>query len=183
MIWDSPNYRSSLHRACEHSLVEEHPASSTIQCRFVNRFAGSIVPSRVSHHWFSPRDAPLPSFGSRRARFPALGSTMRALRLPMHASTAAYWFAAAVHASSFFRVRLCAPVRAEVSSGPGFWWCRLPQSPALARGRAWDLSGLQAIHPVPLLRSTTPVEPTCPRHSGHADAAPALRTAKASGDG
>jgi hypothetical protein len=33
----------------------------------------------------------------------------------------------------------------------------------LSRGREWDLPGLQAIHPVPLLRSRTPVEPTCPR--------------------
>ncbi len=33
---------------------------------------------------------------------------------------------------------------------------------------------------MPLLRSSTPVEPMCPRHVGHIDAAPALRTAKAS---
>ena len=54
------------------------------------------------------------------------------------------------------------------------------QLPGVVRGREWDLSGLQAIHPVPLLRSSTPVEPTYPRHRGHVDAAPALRTAKAS---
>jgi hypothetical protein len=82
--------------------------------------------------------------------------------------------------SLLLRVRSRAPATVEVSSGPGFWWCRLPQSPALARGREWDLSGLQAIHPVPLLRSSTPVEPMCPRHLGHIDAAHALRTAKAS---
>src|ERR1051326_3237395 len=40
-------------------------------------------------------------------------------------------------------------------------------SPASARGCKQDLSGLQAILPVPLLRSRTPVEPTCPRHIGH----------------
>ena len=67
----------------------------------------------------------------------------------------------------------------EVSRGPG------PCSLAallqfLSRGREWDLSGLQAIHPVPLLRSRTPVEPTCPRLIGHVDAAPAFRNAKAS---
>src|SRR5712671_6309488 len=64
--------------------------------------------------------------------------------------------------------------------GLALCWCRRPISGLLSRGREWDLSGLQAILPVPLLRSSTPVEPTCPRHVGHIDAAPALPTAKAS---
>src|SRR5262249_31987569 len=34
---------------------------------------------------------------------------------------------------------------------------------SLARGRERDLPGFQAIHPVPLPRSTTPAEPTTPR--------------------
>jgi hypothetical protein len=38
------------------------------------------------------------------------------------------------------------------------------------------------IHPVPLLRSWTPVEPMCPCLSGHIDAAPTLETVKASDD-
>ena len=51
----------------------------------------------------------------------------------------------------------------------------------LARGRERDLPGSQAIHPVPLPRSTTPAEPTSPRlFDGSVDAAPALPTAKAS---
>ena len=37
----------------------------------------------------------------------------------------------------------------------------------------------QAIHPVPLLRSRTPAEPTVPRHTGTVDAAPASSTARA----
>ena len=53
-------------------------------------------------------------------------------------------------------------------------------SGSLLRGHGWALSGLQAIHPVPLLRSWTPVESACPRHSGHVDAAPAIRTTRAS---
>src|SRR5258708_9282338 len=43
-------------------------------------------------------------------------------------------------------------------------------------GREWDLSGLQAVLPVPLLRSSTPVEPTCPRPAGHVDAAHQAQT-------
>ena len=56
----------------------------------------------------------------------------------------------------------------------------IPLAGALSRGREWDLSGSQAIHPVPLLRSTTPAEPTIPRHGGLASAAPAAARAKAS---
>src|SRR3981081_2389412 len=84
--------------------------------------------------------------------------------------------------SSCLRVRRSAPGRLEVPSRPGLWVGRPPVVPALSCGRKWDLSGLQAILPVPLLRSTTPVESKCPRHflSGHLDAAPATHTAKAS---
>ena len=64
--------------------------------------------------------------------------------------------------------------------GPGFERTGRPTFRLLSFGREWDLSGLQAILPVPLLRSSTPVEPMCPRHLGHIDAAHALRTAKAS---
>ena len=49
------------------------------------------------------------------------------------------------------------------------------------RGRDRDLPGFQAIHPVPLPRSTTPAEPTIPRlFDGFVDTAPAFPTAKAS---
>jgi hypothetical protein len=58
-------------------------ASSAIHCRFVDRFAGSSVPSRVARQWFSTRDASLPSAGSRWARFPGVRSTTKALRLPV----------------------------------------------------------------------------------------------------
>ena len=67
------------------------------------------------------------------------------------------------------------------------FWARVVVQPAtqsaglLARGRERDLPGSQAIHPVPLPRSTTPAEPTIPRLlDGFVDAAPTLPTAKAS---
>ena len=114
--------------------------------------------------WSSPRDASLPSFGSRRARFPAVTGTMKALRLPICAPAVAYWFRfhcprdppAFVSAVAFLEGRRSPP-------GPGFG-CRPPVFPAVSCGRQWDLSGLQAILPVPLLRSRTPVEPTWPCH-------------------
>jgi hypothetical protein len=91
---------------------------------------------------------------------------MKALRLPVRVSAVAYWF-------RFRCPRLppcsCSPQRSWKIGGPlpgqgscsaGALTVRLA-----VRGRERDLSGLQAIHPVPLLRSTTPVEPKRPRHS------------------
>src|SRR5580700_1963602 len=76
----------------------------------------------------------------------------------------------------------CAPGRAEDA-----FPARIIVQPAtriaglLSRGRERDLAGSQAIHPVPLPRSSTPAEPTIPRlFDGLVDAAPALPTAKAS---
>lgn len=65
-------------------------ASSAIRCRFVDRFVRPNVLSRVSRQRSSPRDAPLPSIGSRWVQFPDVVSTMRALRLPTHAFPVAY---------------------------------------------------------------------------------------------
>jgi hypothetical protein len=96
------------------------------------------------------------------------------------ASQSLIWFASTSHAFLLVRVSLS---RSRKVGGPlraGAFLLPAALSPALARGRKRDLSGLQAIHPVPLLRSRTPVEPAYPRHDGHADAAPAMRTAKAS---
>jgi hypothetical protein len=106
---------------------------------------------------------------------------MKALRLPIRVSTVTYWFAPAAHALLLsFVSRLGAPTSAEVACRPGPFFMPAALLRLLSRGRKWDLSGLQAIHPVSLLRSRTPVESTCPRHAGHVDAAPATRTAKAS---
>jgi hypothetical protein len=83
-------------------------------------------------------------------------------------------------ATSFFVSASALPQARRHACRPGPLFSGYPSFRLLSRGRAWDLSGLQAIHPVSLLRSRTPVEPTCPRHNGHVDAAPATRTAKAS---
>src|SRR5260221_12628947 len=139
--------------------------------------------------WSSPRDASLLSFGSQRAWFPALAGTMKALRLPTCASAVAYF----VHFRrprdpSWVCVRHCA--RGAVAllegrrspPGPGSWMPATRAVPAHSRGRQWDLSGLQVIHPVSLLRSWTPVEPMCPCLGGHIGAAPTSGTVKASDD-
>ena len=106
---------------------------------------------------------------------------MKALRLPIRVSTATYLVRGrSPHDPSIVRARLCAPGSSEASSGPGLCCAGRPSFRPCSRGREWDLSGLQAIHPVPLLRSRTPAEPMHPRLRGRIDAAPAIRTAKAS---
>src|ERR1700726_704983 len=73
-------------------------AKLAIRCRFVDRFVGSRVPSRVSGQRFSTHDTSLPSVGSRRARFPVFIGTMKALRLPARANLVPYGFGCRPHA-------------------------------------------------------------------------------------
>jgi hypothetical protein len=107
------------------------------------------------------------------------------LRLPVTHARSLICFASGVHTtllSSCLAACACAPGRSQ-----GAFRAGVIVQPAtriagvLSRGRERDLPGSQAIHPVPLPRSTTPAEPTIPRpFDGSVDAAPALPTAKAS---
>ena len=181
---DDHSDRSSK-AALRHSLSGQAFAPPR-QHGYPSPFRGQVcrahVPSHVSRRWLSPRGASLPSLGSRRARFPALLGTMKALRLPIRVSTVAYLFRFRSPRDPPSFVLACAlPEESEVPSGPGpLMVPAAPFSGLPTRGREWDLSGLQAIHPVPLLRSRTPVEPTCSRPVDHVGAAPANRTTKAS---
>src|SRR5271165_5631581 len=84
-------------------------AKLAIRCRFVDRFVGSRVPSRVSGQRFSTRDASLPSVGSRRARFPVFIGTMKALRLPFARTWSLMVSVAGPTRPSCVRVRRSAP--------------------------------------------------------------------------
>ena len=105
------------------------------------------------------------------------------LRLPVTHARSLICFASGVHPTLLGScLAACAPGRSE-----GAFRAGVIVQPAtriaglLSRGRERDLPGSQAIHPVPLPRSTTPAEPTIPRlFDGSVDAAPALLTAKAS---
>src|SRR2546428_2157791 len=89
---------------------------------------------------------------------------MKALRLPTRVSTAAYLVRFRSPRDSSSRSYLALALQEAWSLLPGGGLLLLPAAllRLLSRGREWDLPGLQAIHPVPLLRSRTPVEPTCP---------------------
>ncbi len=105
---------------CHPSLAErETPRQCGYPSPFRRQVCRAHVPSRVSRRWLFPRDASLPSRGSRRARFPALGGTMKALRLPTRASTDTHWFAPAAHATL---PRSCSPWRSRKVEGPSRAW-------------------------------------------------------------
>jgi hypothetical protein len=146
--------------------------ASSICCRFVNRFARPKVLSHVSRQRCSPREAHLPSIGAQfrrhqydedfRSRF---WFAPRALAIPP-------WFVLAEASTPGWR---------GAASGQDHCSAGDPVTGAFAPGRERDLSGSQAIHPVPLLRSATPAEPTIPHPwRGLIGAAPAAPTAKAS---
>jgi hypothetical protein len=105
------------------------------------------------------------------------------LRLPVTPVRSLICFASRVHA---ILLGSCLAARAPGRSKGAFRAGVLVQPATrtaglFPRGRERDLPGFQAIHPVPLPRSTTPAEPTIPRLSdGFVDTAPALPTAKAS---
>jgi hypothetical protein len=140
-------------------------ASAAIRCRFVDRFARLKVLSRVSRQRFSSRGASHPSVGSRRVRFPAVVSTMKALRLPARAFPVTYLVRfRAPHVSPNFVLAFTAlPFRWRTGTGPGTFSTGCPRAGLLSYGRERDLSGSQTIRPVPLPRSKTPAEPTIPR--------------------
>ena len=110
---------------------------------------------------------PFPRSGPGKSGSPTVVSTMKALRLPARAFPVTYLVRfRAPHDSPMFvlafaalpcRRRTCARARAIVQPAD-------PSAGLLSCGRERDLSGSQAIHPVPLPRSKTPAEPTVPRH-------------------
>ena len=166
----------------EHSAVPRFVlAELAIRCRFVDRFVGSRVPSHVSGQRFSSRGAPLPSVGSRWVRFPDVNGTMKALRLPAHAFPVAYLFRfRGPRDPPLFVLALAAlPDGWRIHPGQGIWSAGRPFAGTLSRGRRRDLTGSQAIHPMPLPRSKTPAGPTIPHPDGVVGAAPAQPTAKA----
>jgi hypothetical protein len=136
-----------------------------------------VFPGNGSHPWRLPSLARVPVSPVPRGQQYDEGATTSRLRIPGHLLV------------SLPGPTRCSAVRARFGSAPG--WMEYPiraraiVQPAahfagvLSRGRERDLTGSQAIHPMPLPRSKTPVGPTTPRHDGVVDAAPAQPTAKA----
>ena len=149
-------------------------AKLAIRCRFVDRFVGSRVPSRVSGQRFSTHGAFLPSVGSQRARFPVFVGTMKALRLPAranlvgtlkHGYAGPLWFRLqAPRAPPVFVFAEALPTSAgEARWARNTWSAGVPCPACCTRGRVRDLAGFLATHPMPLPCYKTPAEPTGPR--------------------
>ena len=157
-------------------------ASSAIRCRFVDRFVEPKVSSRVSWQRFSspwrlPSLARVPVSPVPRGQQYDEGATTSRLRIPGHLFVS-------LPGPTRFSV-----VRARFGSAPGrvehpiqaraFVQPAAQLAGVFSHGRKRDLTGSQAIHPMPLPRSKTPAGSTIPHHDGVVDAAPALPTAKA----
>jgi hypothetical protein len=156
-------------------------AKSAIRCRFVDRFAGSRVPSLVSLQRFSPRDVSLPSLGSRRARFPDVSGTMKTLRLPAACTRFLMVSVAGSTTPRVVRVRRGAPDACRGhSSGLGHWSAGVPM-PAVFR--SWTRAGSLRLpgdpsHAFALLQDPGRADKSSPL-SGLADAAPGPNKPKA----
>ena len=154
-------------------------ARLAIRCRFVDRFAGLRVPSRVSRQRFSAPGASLPSDGSRSARFPAVASTMKALRLPTPHPCPLLVRGRAPRGPPRFVLAEALPGGWRSRPGLGRLVRRRPGSGWRPRGRG-VMSQVPGDPSVPLPCSKTPAESVVPHQSGPTDAAPAPNTAKAS---
>ena len=152
-------------------------ARSAIHCRFVDRFAGSSVPSRVARQWFSSRDASLPSAGSRWAQFPGVSSTMKALRLPVPHGPGAHGVRdRAPRLSPRSCSRRSAPTRLEKPRRPGHIGHPAVLSAGYSsRGRIRGLPGSLAVLPMPLPSSRTPDGPALASHSARLVLSPQRR--------
>ena len=134
-------------------------------------------PPPVSGQRFSTRDAPLPSAGSRRARFPVLLGTMRALRLPARANPFPYVFGRGLHMLPCLRARRGAPGAAgDHIQAWALWsagcpspasctWARtgslrFPGGPSHTSARLSDPGRIDRTSPLPVL----PMLPPVPTH-------------------
>jgi hypothetical protein len=157
-------------------------AKLAIRCRFVDRFAGFRVPSRVSGQRFSTHDTFLPSVGSRRARFPVFIGTMKALRLPARANLVPYGFGCRPHAPLLC---WCSPKRSERARRTLVRPGTLDQ-PAFPARRAAPVGacGISQVSWRPILSLCPAPRPRPSRQnlafSGLADTAPGLPKPKAS---
>lgn len=154
---------------------QRRPPGSAIHCRFVDRVmrfsALSCCPPMVSM-----RDASLPSIGSRRARFPDVSSTMKALRLPApHPRSLMDSLAGSTLTSCPSCLAAALPRGRRYHAGQGPCSAGAPFPGAPSRGRIRDLPGSLTILPMPLPSSRTPVGPTSPRRLSVTPVLPPLR--------
>ena len=136
----------------------------------------------VSWRWVSLTTPPFPQSGSSEPSSPAVTGTMKALRLPSTYQRSLICFASAAHGlPPQFVSRRSAPGRSEVPPRPGFLVSRHPNYPALPYVDATGISqvsrrSIPCLCCIPGPRSNRRVLVT----SGHVDAAPAIRTTRAS---
>src|SRR5579863_2251821 len=138
-------------------------ASSAIHRRFVDRFAGFMSPPVFPADGSLLAAPPFPPSGPGEPGSPLSAVLRRRYDFPFAYPRSLIGSLPQPTRSSRFVSDAALPEGWRTLPGPGFGLAGRPPFRHLSCGREWDLSGLQAILPVPLLRSTTPVEPMCPR--------------------
>ena len=174
----APSLRVSRYASCIHSRSMQRCkvvhtrsgcslACAAIHCRFVHVFVELMVSSSVSLQWFCPCDAPLPSDGSRRSRFPAVTSTMRTLRLP-----ALHPCGLLLHQPVPRCACLFAPDPPQAGAGPDPLFQPVVRVPAIVRGQYGASQVPRRAIPWLCGRSLTPDDPLRLTCSGASGAAP-----------
>jgi hypothetical protein len=113
-------------------------ARSAIRCPSVDRFAGFSVPSRVSGHRFSPRDAPFPPAGPGESGSPRSAVLRRRYDFPRTHSRTLMTSVPGSTRSSVFVLAEALPERRRTVSGPGGFGQPVSPPPAV---RVWARAG------------------------------------------
>jgi hypothetical protein len=113
-----------------------------------------------------PVAPPIPRSGPGESGSPRSSVLWRRYDFPPAHSRSLIWFASGHHTfpPMFVLAFTALPCRWRTGTGPGTCSAGCPSAGSLSCGHERDLSGSQAIRPVPLPRSKTPAEPTIPRH-------------------
>ena len=170
-------FRSRRHRWV--ILIIDHPSDDTSRDSLVEKCSSPVGLSIAVSVTGWQGACPFPCFPSMALCARRLPSLLRVLASPVPRSRQYYEGATTSHPRIYGRLlvrcrsprdppsfvsAVALPKGRRCLPGQGLCCAGRPKLPACSRGREWDLSGLQAIHPVPLLCSRTPVEATCPRH-------------------
>ena len=170
-----------LSRSARRCCPRRPPRQSGYPLSFRGQVRGAqdllpCFPATALVPWRPPSLARVPVSPVPRGQRYYEGATTSRLRIPGRLSVSLPGSAR----SSVLRARLGgAPGWLGDPSGPGIWSAGRPFAGTLSLGRKRDLTGSQAIRPMPLPRSKTPAGPTIPHPDGVVDAAPAQPTAKA----
>ena len=146
---------------CEKCSAEHFYAPNGYPRRLRVRLPGTHGSLTVSPPGSCPYDAPLSSGGSQRTRFPAVNSTMKALRLPAMLPFGSLFSPAGTTRHLLcVCVRLHAPVTPQAGDGPGTFLYGVPLRPFFHTWTGQGLPGFLTSLPMALRSLSDPGRPS-----------------------